>query len=356
VEDAHLSLELLAKLLSGGVEHDVMVRKVVPHFVARCPVCQERIREIRRLQEEVGHWDEEVAVLEGREAPELWERLAPLGFEEQVKLVEEDEDLHTWALCQLLLRKSQDAVFVDPAAAVNLANLAVRLSGYLGEIYDPNWVWDLRARAFANLGNARRVVGELRSADDAFRKAERSLARSTTGDPKARAEILDLKSSLRRGQRRFDEALALVDEAFSLYAVSGDPKGQSKCILAKSRILAERGDLESAISTLQQGLKTIDPGLDPRLFVYARYNLLGYLILGGRYSQAEQLLSEVESRFRTVGQPLDFVRLVWARAKIAFGLGHTEAAEGLFNETRRELAARGILLEDSAGGTRWKRK
>lgn len=109
MEHAHLSLETLAKLISGGLEHDTVVSEVIPHFLERCPVCQETYREILRLQEEVGHWDAEISVTEGRQAPELWEELSRLSFEEQMKEVEENEDLHNWGFCQLLLKKSLEA-------------------------------------------------------------------------------------------------------------------------------------------------------------------------------------------------------------------------------------------------------
>ncbi len=344
VEDAHLSLETLAKLLSGGLESDVLVTQVVPHFLAWCPVCRERCREIRRLQEEVGHWNEEVAVLEGLEAPELWRQLSDLRFEEQVKRVEEEE-FHTWGLCQLLLKSSREAVFGDPAAAVNLANLAVKISSHLGEAYDPNWVWDLRARAFAYLGNARRVLGELRSADDAMRKAERCLSRSSTGDLGVRAEILDLKCSLRRAQRRLDEALGLADQAFALFQELGSFVDQAKGIISKAKILEERGDLDQAISLLQAAPGQVDFAREPRLFAYARYNLLGCLLLAGRHPQAEQLLPEIEGLFGALGQPLDLVRLSWARANIALGLGDLRAAEETFDQVRQEFAARGMAYD-----------
>src|SRR3954465_10021774 len=102
---------------------------------------------------------------------------------------------------------------------------------------------DLRARCFAHLGNARRVLGELRSAEDAFIKAEDCLARSTSGNGAARAEILDLKSSLRRAQRRLDEALALADKSFTLYREVSEPSKALKMVLARAQVLSEMGEL-----------------------------------------------------------------------------------------------------------------
>ena len=344
MEDAHLSLEELAKLLSGGMEQDQVRDRVIPHFLAQCPICQERCREIRRLQEEIGHWNEEVAVFEGKDAPELWQNLEGLTFEEQVKRVEE-EDFHVWGFCQLLLKKSLGAAFNDPMAAVNLANLAVKVAGHLGEAYDPNWVWDLRARSFAYLGNARRVLGELKSSDDAFRKAERCLGRSSTGNTRITAEILDMKSSLYRAQRRLDTALKTSDRALFLYRQNGDAQGVAYCFLKKAKILEEMGELDRAVELLRDGRVEIDATREPRLFAYARYNLLGCLLVAGHYDEAERLLPEVEQLFGALGQPLDLVRLNWVRANIALGLGNLRAAEETFDQVRREFAARGMSYD-----------
>jgi hypothetical protein len=168
VKDAHLTLETMAKWLAGDLDPEDFVGHVAPHLLAHCPICGERYAEIVRLQKEVRHWDERVAVFEGREAPELFAALAGLPFDEQLSLVADDPGFQNWGLCQLLLKTSLEAAFEEPAAAVNLAELAVNIAENLGDAYDPHWVLDLRARAYAYLGNARRVLGELRSAETAF--------------------------------------------------------------------------------------------------------------------------------------------------------------------------------------------
>ncbi|HEV8580655.1 MAG TPA: hypothetical protein VGX68_16440 [Thermoanaerobaculia bacterium] len=339
-EDAHLPLETLARWLSGVLEHEEMLRTVIPHFLANCPSCRERHAEIRRLQEEVGHWDEEVAVLEGRRAPELWSRLAELSYSEQIRAIERDEDLHAWGLCQLLLTKSREAVFTDPLKAVELANLALRVVRHLGVAYDPSWIMDLRARCFAHLGNARRVLGELRSAEDAFVKAEGCLSRSTTGNAEIRAEILDLKSSLRRAQRRLEEALELVEEALFLYREADVRRGIGKSLLKKAGILEENGDLSEAIELLQEADKEIDRRREPELFSYARFNLLVHLILAERFKEAEALLPEVRLLFQDAAKPLNQVRLRWTEGLIDLGRGRLGPAEAAFREVQGEFLDR----------------
>lgn len=340
MEHAHLLLEDLAKLLSGSLEHERLVTEVVPHLLERCPACRERYEEIRRLQEEVGHWSEEVAVFEGLEAPELWDRLQGRPYEEQVRLMEEDESLHSWGLCQLLLKKSIEAAFEDPALAVRLANLAVRASVQLGEAYDPYWVMDLRARALAHLGNARRVLGELESAEEAFREARAWLAASTTGNLRVRAEILSFESSLRRAQRRLGEALELIEGALTLYRESGDATGIGKCILKKGKILEEMGRFDEAIALLQE--VEIGPRQASQLLAYARFNLLVCLTRSGREDEAERLLPEVRLLFGDAMPPLNRIRLRWTEGLIDLGMNRPGPAEAAFREVQREFLDRGM--------------
>lgn len=340
MEDAHLSLEMLAKWLSGTLEHDEILRLVIPHFLAHCTVCRERHEEILKIQKEVGHWDAEIAVTEGLQAPELWARLADRPYAEQLREVEEDEELHAWGLCRLLLEKSREATFSDPARGVDLANLALCVVRHLGEAYDPNWVMDLRGRCFAYLGNARRVLGELRSADDAFVKAEACLLRSTSGNPEVWAEVLDLKSSLRRAQRRLGEALSLADEALSAYREIGDRHGTGKALLQQAKILEEMDNPSGAIELLKGAVEEVDPGKYPRLYFYVRCNLLCCLVIAGSFGEAEQLLPELVGLSGETAQPLDLVRLRWMDGNIHLGLGRLGPAEAAFREVQREFLER----------------
>jgi tetratricopeptide (TPR) repeat protein len=338
----HFSIEVMARLLAGDLSHDELVNEVAAHLWQRCPHCQEQHEEILRLQKEFGHWDERVVVLEGREAPELYERIENLPFDEQLHLVAEDPAFQNWAFCQLLLTKSLDAGFEDAAKAINLSELAVKVALQLGEAYDPHWVLDLRAKAYAYLANARKVLGEWRSSETAFREAESHLARSMTGNVLIEAEILHLKASLRLDQRRLKEALTLVDQALSIYREHEDSHGIGVTLLKKARILEEGNDLEAAIQILRQSLEEVDPAQESRLHLYVRYNLVLCLTLSGQFSEAEDLLPEVQTGLVREERPLDLLRLHWTEGKIAFGLGRTGEAEEAFRSVQQEFLSRGM--------------
>jgi tetratricopeptide (TPR) repeat protein len=324
--------------------YEELQQRVVPHLLELCPVCRETHREVRRMQEDVGHWNEEVVVAEGLEAPNLWARIAGLPHEEQEKRLEVDADLQSWGLCQFVLRKSMEAGFENPHTAVNLANLAVKISGRLGDVYHAEWVKDIRARALAYLGNARRVLGELRSADDTFRLAEECLEEGT-GDPRLQAEVLDLKSSLRRAQRRLNDALRLSETSLSLYKASGDVRGVAVSLLKKTNLLSEMGRLDRAINLLKKNLSRIEASKDQRLFAYARFNLLCGLTLAKRYTEAADLLPEVHSLLVRLDEPVNKLRLRWTEGNIALGLGRIDEADSAFREVQAAFLERGMAYD-----------
>ncbi len=338
---AHPPIETLARLLAGDLSHEELVNEVIPHLLELCPDCQGQRQEILRLQKVFGHWDERVAVLEGREAIELFAGLKDLPFDEQLSRVTDDESFQTWGLCQLLLKESLDAAFEDAARAINFAELGVKVAQTLGTAYDPHWVLDLRARAHAYLGNAQRVLGELRSADTAFREAESLLARSMTGNELIVAEVMHLKSSLRRAQRRLDEAMQLTEQSLSIYRQhDAQDEEMGVALLKRGKILEELGNDEEAIASLREAVRVVDKR--SRLGLYARQNLALSLALAGRFEEAERFLLEVRGELEGSGRPLDLLRLRWTEGKVAFGLGRFQAAEALFREVQAEFLSRGM--------------
>ncbi|HZF14121.1 MAG TPA: tetratricopeptide repeat protein, partial [Thermoanaerobaculia bacterium] len=342
--DHHPSLETLAKWLTGDLAYEDLL-KLVEHFVTRCPTCSDTYQVLLRLKRDVEHWDEKVAVFEGQQALELFEQMSGLPFDEQLSRVRDDEDFQTWGFCQLLLKKSLEAAFEDPGRAVNFADLAVKVSQFLEDAYDPYWVLDLRAKASAYLGNARRVLGELRSAESAFRDAESFLAASMTGNIQVEAEVLELKATLRRSQRDFSEAVGLLDRAYALYEESGDPHRMGRTLISKAKVLEDRGDLEGAIELLPRALDLVDIEKDPRLAVYGRHNLVLSLTTAGRHEEAAGRLPEVRDLLSRIAKPLDLVRLRWTEGRIAAGLGNRDLAEAAFREVQHEFFDRHMAYD-----------
>lgn len=333
-ESQHLQPEMLADLLSGEIEADDLRNRVVPHLLARCPVCRKRVEGVRRIQKRFDHWNESVALRESREAPRLLARLLEQPEERRIERLLGDEDFHTWGLAQLLLLESREQVHRDARHALLLAELAVLVADHLPEEpYHPDWLGDLKARAWAALGNARRVAGELTSADLAFQRAQTFLAGSAaTGRPRVRAEVLDLLASLRREQGRFEESLAALNEAEALYRKEGDRHRVGRVMLNRGKTLEEQGRLEEVVELLECAPSLLDPENEADLIAYARHNLVCCLVQMGRFEEARKSFQGLPEGYPWP-EPHQ-VRLRWLEGQIAAGLHEWEHAETLFREVR----------------------
>lgn len=346
--EAPLSLEPLARWLSGRMEHDEVLRVIAPLLLARCPSSLAVARELATLQDEVGHWDELVVLLEAERAGEQLAELAELPFETQLDAVRHDEELQSWGLCQALLKRSRQAVLSDPYRAIDDATLAVQVASRLSTAYDPAWVLDLEARTYAHLGNARRVLGELRSAEDAFRSAEWCLAQGGTGSKAVEAEIWNLKASLRRAQKRFDEAIELLDKALAIYLhdpEEGDPHLAGRVLVNKARALSSMGDLESAIALVCEAESLVENKREPRLLLSLRHNRAFYLSELERYVDAEALLASVWIMVRECGSELDNLRVHWLQGRIDLGLGRLEQAGDVLRQVQAEFFERKMAFD-----------
>lgn len=341
----HLSTEMMADLLSGRIEDDDLRRRVVPHLLDGCAVCRERSEEVRRMQVLYDHPDESVAFHEGREAPHLLAALMAHPEQERLNRVHDDEAFHTWGLCQLLLRRSHAATFEDASDSVEFAELALAITEHLVPAYDPTWIQELTARAWAHLGNARRVLGELRSADGDLRRAWGLFTRIGTGRPEVEAELLDLTASLRREQRRFPEALELLERSAELVRAVDDAHRLGRVLIKKATILEGKGKVAEAIELLGQAPRLLDPERDPRLPLYARHNLLCCLITADRHAEAHQLLPEMRKLFERTATAVDHARLRWAEGRIAHGMGKGEEAEAIYRAVREEMLEHELGLD-----------
>ena len=337
----HFSIETLARWIAGDLPHERVLQEIVPHLLDRCDECQRLKAEIVALQRELEHWDEKVVVFEARESVLLFAELDGKPLEEQLALIQSDGRFQIWGLCQRLLKASFDAGFEDPGRAVGLAELAVRVAELLvEEAYDPHWVYDLRAKSWAYLGNARRILGELWSAEAAFRKADACLAASMTGNLWVQAEVLDLRASLRRAQRRFAEAVEILDRAIGFYREIGDLHRAGRSLLNKAKAAEEMNDLDGAIRFLEEAAGLVDREREPRVLLCVRHNLLWILTTAGRNREAEALLPELRRLSQEIGNPLDLVRLRWAEARVDHGLGRRGPAETGFREVQQEFLER----------------
>lgn len=284
------------------------------------------------------------AVLDGErsEAARLTAELASHDAPWRPWLVRNDPRFQTWGVCELLLRRSQGGYTDDPREAAALAELAVVVAENLDVRHHPRFLLgDLRARAWACLGNVRRILSDFLGAEEAFRQAELHLAQGT-GDRVEKAVLLDLLASLRNAQGRPAEAVRLLDRAVALFLRAGQGPLAGRALINKGYVQVCAGNSEAAVDMLRRGLTLADTEREPRLVLAARHALAFLLHEMGRNDVAADLLARGRALYDQVGGRMDLVRLRYLEGRIAAATGRPEEAEAALQEARAAFAEQGI--------------
>jgi transcriptional regulator with XRE-family HTH domain len=280
--------------------------------------------------------------LEARQrAPVLWQRMKGRATAQRRALVEDTPEFRSWALCELLCKESIKAAADNADRARELAELALFVAELVGG--EASWCWRLEGYAWAHVGNARRVGGDLPGAEEAFARAGKLWEAGAPGDPRLldEAQVLSLEASLRTTQGRLLEAAALLDQALA----SAPRDLRPNLLLQKARLLEWSGNYESALTTLAESAPLITQQDAPRLLFTMRHNCAWNLTHLGRYVEAEVLLPEIRVLAFRLANELDKLRLRWLEGRVSAGLGRMEEALIALSQVRAEFADQGIAYD-----------
>jgi tetratricopeptide (TPR) repeat protein len=247
--------------------------------------------------------------------------------------------LHGWPLCEALLRKSFDERYRDPKKMLSLAYNAARVAEHTSpEKYlpSPGFVMDLRARAFAELGNARRINDQFSEAERDFSRA-RAFLEEGTGDFLLEARVLDLEASLLSSRGRFEDAISLLGKVHSLYQEAGDDHLVGRALISQGVNVRHAGRPREAIGILEQGLRLVEADRDPELPVIGQQGLLDALVEAGEFGRANRMLLASGLREAFAAEPLNLLKLRWVEGKVHAGLGRFQRAESIYSSVREEL-------------------
>jgi transcriptional regulator with XRE-family HTH domain len=262
-----------------------------------------------------------------------WARLLRRPPAERRALVRKSRELRSWALCELVCAESVKAAPHSAELALEHAGLAVEIARVA--TCEDLFRRRLQGYAEAHLANAHRVHGNLRAADETFGRARVLWKAGAPGDPGLlnEARVLGMEASLRADQRRFGEALKLLDQALAV-----DQAGETRFLLInRAGVLEQAGDYDGSIKTLRQGALLIDGKQEPRQFCVVRFNLIGSLCHLRRFAEAQELLQEVRILAERLGQRLDLLRTLWLEGWVAAGLGRRQEAIASLEQVSREF-------------------
>lgn len=250
-------------------------------------------------------------------------------------------------LVEHLLRQSFDARYSDPGEMWRLALFARLVADNLDSSYlGMPVVSDIQARAWAELGNAHRVLDQFEEAHEALTQAEIRI-QGGTGDRALIARILDLRASLCFSMRQLPESIALLGIVFDIYRELGDLHLAGRALASKGLYLQQMGESIEARAVLLESLELLDGDREPFLLHSSRQCLLWTYVECGEFRDAAQLLLESGLAKKLEGQTLSLARLRWLEGLISAGLGKRARAERCFSAARTSFL--GQDLQYTAG-------
>jgi len=247
---------------------------------------------------------------------------------------------------RLLIQQSHAARYRNPDQMLHLAGLA-RLAA---EICSPEQAGnalrlsDLQTRAWGQYGNALRVCGKPREAEEAFITAQ-ALRQMGTGDPALRAWLFDKVTPLYIFRERYEDAVELCDQAAQIYQELGEDHLLAGTLVQKAIACVHSGETTVAIRTLNQAIPLIDYEGDSHLVLAACHNLIRCYIDLGRPDQALQLYSEARDLYHEIDDPLILLRTLWQEGLLLRDLGHLRAAETALLLSRKGFMESNLIYE-----------
>jgi hypothetical protein len=226
----------------------------------------------------------------------------------------------------------------DPQATLRFAKLARYAADRLSlKDFGAQAVADVRALAWAELGNAYRICDDLARASRAMNRAVLWSRRGSQSDLLL-ARIADLLASLLGAQRRFPEACQLLHLVYHAHEKNGRPHLAGRALFSAGNMATWAGSPAPAILLMRRGLDLLDHERDPALVSQLLRAMISNLADLGRFRAARRLLWRCRHLFSESGNELDLVRVRWLEGEIYAGLSDFPRAELAFQETRAGFA------------------
>jgi tetratricopeptide (TPR) repeat protein len=355
--DLHLSRGLLRAVVRGQRPVGEVAIVALAHLFVHCPRCRAEFEAFQQEQKEAGTrprgyaaaYERALArvsaeagrVATAREgAAETLEGLLSLPAGERLEAIRSNPDRFAGpALAELLLERVRDCLPGYPRDAFLLARMA---QAVLQHSPSSPYAVELYARALAQMGNARRVEGELEDADERLAQARFLLASHGPADRAAEAELDHLEGSLRRDERRLTEAVELLRRAVASYRQEGRRIEAARVLLTLGTVHREEWKLAEAILVTREALEALSIDEEPQLHLFGRHNLARLYCDLEEYREARRIVDESRPIYRRFANPLTLLRLEWLEGHIARGLGDREAAEAAYQAVREGFLLQGI--------------
>ncbi|HEX4495563.1 MAG TPA: hypothetical protein VIE43_07855 [Thermoanaerobaculia bacterium] len=264
--------------------------------------------------------------------------------------LEQVQNLQGQTLVKALLQRSFEIRFTDVPEMRWLAFNAVEAAeGLRPDEHEPAALFDLQARAWAELGNAYRVNDQFAEAEAAFSHS-RLLLRKGTGDLHLLARTASMEASLRSSQRRLPESNELLRKVHRLYLNLSDRHLAGRALISMGRNIHYGENPADALRLFREGLTLLDSGRDPQLVAVGQECLLHALVESGELHEAGRLLLGGGLRQTFTADPILLLKLRSVEGKLMAGLGKFVRAEHALHGVWEEFLSRGQHYEAAMVG------
>lgn len=254
---------------------------------------------------------------------------------------------HDPGFCDRFLAFTEDLIFREPAAGLEVARVTPRLTRIILTKEGPvatrsnlsRWV-----KALGLVGTAYRSVGQVDEAEKRYRAARQICDREHIS-PLCRAELYLRWATLRIRQRRFADASRFVEEALAIFQAEGNEKWIGTALAMRGAVLAATRRWPEAAAVLSEVLSR--HRLTPRVEFSATGNL-GYAILGLENPTAlDEVLEHLKAARRLAGprQSVQKSRLYWTEATACIRRGRTDDGERRYRKALAGFRKFGAIYE-----------
>jgi tetratricopeptide (TPR) repeat protein len=255
-------------------------------------------------------------------------------------------DFRTPAHAELFFAEAGLLLRRDPRQALEWLDLADEVVFWLPvHGYSPGVVATLALRATALRANALRVAGDLRAADELFRRLRVDRRRSLVAEVEVHAELASLEASLRQDQRRFDDADALLAWAARLCRLVDDREGAAKALIQQGVGRFHRGEPAAALPFLRQAAALVDLKQAPRRYLEVQHNLAVCLCQLGAHEEAAAIVDANRAVYARFPEPWTQLFLQWLEARLARAAGAPETAKRHLLAAREGYLAQGLAYD-----------
>jgi tetratricopeptide (TPR) repeat protein len=276
----------------------------------------------------------------------LWGELQSLPESERLRLVTRESRFQSVQFASHLIQMSHLLRYTNAEEMLHLAHLACLVAdactptaaGSSAKLADINaWSW-------GQYGNALRVSGQLKNAEEAFVRAMLFFDVGTK-DPMLKAKLSVLRSSLYLYSRRFDEAVSQAQEAANIYKNLGESGLYASALVTEALCLLYMGEAGRSCDLLNRAIPLIEAEEDPYLLLAACHNLVRCYIDLDRPDAALAVYSESKDLYREISDPLLLLRASWQEGQLLRDLGDLRTAETALLRARQGFMERGLMYE-----------